>query len=172
MHNFGSLALTFVGYFLVVALCLLCKCSCCCKRSRKFGKKLYKKLFYGALIDLIMESYLTMFVSCLINLQHLSWTSYGEIVQSASTIFFLAVLLVFPLVEIFYLGCIFGRIDEQEVQDRHGEFLADLNLRRGRLVLTQPAWFLLRRCVLAVVVVLLNEAALWQILILMATVLV
>jgi len=130
------------------------------------------KLLIGPLINLISGSYTVVLVSCLINVQHLSWVSYGEITQSVATIFFLVLFIAFPLVESLYLAYRFDDLDDEEMQARHGAFIAGLNLGRGRLVLIQPVWFHLRRLILAVAVVLLNKSPYWQFLLMMMTVLV
>jgi len=170
LQNLGSLVLIFAGYFLCLMLLLLLKCCSCCECCKWLTDKVSRKLLFGPLISLIQKSYMVVIVSCLINLQNLSWTSYGEITQSVATIFYLVLFLAFPIVESLYLAYRFDHLGEEEMQARHGAFIEDLDLRRGRLVLLQPVWFKLRRLILGVAVVLLNKKALWQFLIVMFTV--
>ena len=172
LQNLGSLAIFFAAYFVALVFLLLCKCLCCCECCRWIIDRLSRNLLFGPLINLISGSYTAVIVSCMIHVQHMCWNSYGEITQSLATIFFLVLFLAFPLVESLYLVYRFDDLGEEEMQVRHGAFTSDLDLRRGRRVLLQPVWFYLRRIIIGVAVVFLNENAVWQFLLLIFTVLV
>jgi len=172
LQNLGSLFLAYVVYFCGLLLLLLTKCAKC-KWCQTLREHLSKWLFYGGLINLIVESYMTVIICCLIHAKNMSWSSYGEITQSLATIFFFVLLLAFPIVESTYLVFVFDKLTEKDVQARHGAFYEELNLKKGRLVLVQPVWFLVRRFILGVTVVLLNEApVVWQFQLVMLIVLV
>jgi len=162
LHNLGTLVLAFVVYFTTVVYSWICR-HLCCDIVTYHGENLQRKLKYGSLITILTESYSIVAVSCLINLQRLSWTSYGTIVQSSATLIFLAVLVGFPLLYGNYLLSKFDQLLHANVRERHGTFYDELNLRNGRMVLLQPVWFLVRRLLLAIIVVLLNTTVIWQI---------
>jgi len=162
LHNLGTLVLAFVVYFTAVLYSWICR-HLCCDIVTYHGENLQRKLKYGSLLSILTESYSIVAVSCLINLQRLSWTSYGTIVQSSATLIFLAVLVGFPLVYGNYLLRKFDQLAHANVRERHGAFYDELSLRNGKMVLLQPVWFLVRRLLLAIIVVLLKTTVIWQI---------
>jgi len=89
LHNLGTLVFAFAGFFLIASVTwLLNQCCGCCatgETARKSGGGhgdglAWRKLYYGSLINLVVESYSILAVACFINLKHMSWGSAGEII--------------------------------------------------------------------------------------------
>jgi len=128
----------------------------CFEWSQDYGKKLKVRLRYNAVIILLTKSYSILAVCCLINLRHLSWTSPGEIIQSLATLFFLCLIIGFPiLLSVIMIKNfkIIAKKKDEELRLKVGAFYEDLSTRKGKLVLMQPMWFLARRLILAMIVV-------------------
>lgn len=170
LHNMGTLFIAFVAYFTLVLLAFFCQYICCCERVKYFGENLRKKLFFGSFIQIIFESYSILAVSCFINLTRLSWSPFGEVLMSLTTIGFLILLLAFPFGYGTYIWKNFNRFNVIEFFEKHSEFYKELNMRHGPMVLLQPIWFLVRRLVLATIVVFLGQTAIWQIALMTLTV--
>ena len=162
LHNLGTLVFAFMVYLTAVIYSWLCR-HMCCDRVTYHGENLQRKLKYDALITIHNESYSVVAVSCLINMHRLSWTSYGTAIHSSVTLIALAILIGFPLLYGYYLLSIFEKLRLTKVRERHGAFYDQLNLRSGKMVLLQPMWFLVRRLLLAIIVVLLRTTVIWQI---------
>jgi len=86
-------------------------------------------------------------------------------VESITSIVVLVALILFPVVEGVYLVLNFEDLDDEDFEQRHGEFYKDLRLDRGTQVLWQPIWFLLRRLILGVTVIFIKERLVFQVLV-------
>jgi len=94
LHNMGTLALAFVIYAAAVAFSYLLK-SIDHKKSNEVGEELQRKLFWRTYINLVIESYLSMAVSCLINLQMLRWNSFSIGLMSVLALLITLFIIVF-----------------------------------------------------------------------------
>jgi len=55
-------------------------------------------------------------ICCLVNIEHISWSSTGEIVESATAIVVLVALILFPVVEGLYLVLNWEDIDDEDFE--------------------------------------------------------
>jgi len=111
----------------------------------------------------IFESYSIICVSCLLNAKEITWTSYGVSIQSSFTILFFLLIFGFPLLLGGFLWKNFSRLENYEIFSKYSAFYEDLKLTQGREVLIQPLYFLFRRFLLAVTIVLANQTVIWQV---------
>jgi len=65
---------------------------------------------------LLNESYMTLVICCLVNIEHISWSSTGEIVESVTAILFLVALILFPVVEGLILVLNFEVLKDEDVE--------------------------------------------------------
>ena len=133
-----------------------------------YGEILKEKLIWGTLIRIIFESFWILAVSSLINLKRLDWsTAY------TGSMSVLSMLVPFLLIG-FIMGyaIYFKKQSIERKRTRHSGFYKDLDRRKGKEVLLQPFWFLVRRLLLALAVVFLESGVIWQISILTMTVIV
>ena len=114
---------------------------------------MHRTLAFGTLITILKESYSIFTVSCMINLAYLTWDSTAEITMSVFAIFFLVVLVGFPVFYGVYLSRNFQFLNSKIISERHSKFYEDLDLRQGRSCLLLPIWFLVRRLMLSIIVV-------------------
>lgn len=56
-----------------------------------------KDLFFNNIVGIMIESYSILAICCLININFLKFTTYGEAVQSVVCIISLVALICFPL---------------------------------------------------------------------------
>ena len=126
------------------------KCLKCC---RKFRKYLDKKLFWGAIIRLMIESYGIGFICILLNVRELdlsnddTWTYLNSVL----TLIALPAFIIFPVVGVFIMCKKFTRLSEKVVEARIGEFYASYNIDH-RQMLIYWAMEYVRKILLAVVV--------------------
>ena len=156
----GTLVLAFVFYVVTVVFSYLLK-SIDHRKSNHEGEKMQRKLFWRSFIVLMVESYSSMAVSCLMNLKVLRWNSVGIVIMSV-----LALLLTLLL--ILFLGFYsketsqnFDQLSYGSFKRKHSAFYEELDLDNGKLVLLQPIWFLVRRLVLAVMVLFWRTTVIW-----------
>ena len=122
-------------------------------------------LFYNSIIGLIMESYLILAVSCLINFKYIHFRTYGEIIQSVSCFIAMATLVIFPFALTCYSRRKWSSFGGELIEERAASYLEGLNLDRGTEVLIYPFYFLLRRMLMAICVVVFRNSLLLQYLI-------
>ena len=117
---------------------------------------LLDSLYYKSLLNIMMESYAIIAVCCMINLQYLKWSCYGEIVQTSISILALIVIIAFPIFIVTYLRKAF-RSDADLIRHRFEPCFEELEMKKGPSVLWHPFYFLIRRLLLAVIVVFFRE---------------
>ena len=104
-------------------------------------------------------------LSVLIGFYSLNWDSYGTSIQSASCLFFAVLLIVAPAILLKITVRDFDKLGDKEMQQYYGSFYPDLELQSssGRAVLMQPAFFYLRRLIMAVAIVVCRKTLIAQI---------
>ena len=161
LDNFGTLGfvlacLPFVYFFewILRTCCLGYKW---CKRQQK---SLFKSLYWGTILRLIIESYIIGMICCLINLRELDFTTIltDEWIYANSllTCIFLAVFALFPFLGVRYMYRNWDLLKKDQEERRFGEIYAGFNLdHKGMIVY----WFLdyLRKFLLAFSVVIYQE---------------
>ena len=160
LHNLGTLAIIFAIYALASLVSYLARRSSY-NSIRSWGFDLHESLHYGTFISMMFESYLILTVSCFINMKHLAFSGVSVSVMSLLTINSLLLLIAFPLGYSIFLIQNFETLDDPDMETPHGKFYEDLELENGMMVLAQPIWFLVRRIVIAVIVLFLNTAFIW-----------
>ena len=156
LHNLGTLPFAFVLYIIAVGFSFALSASQY-PQVQLFGEILKKKLMWGTIIRIIFESFWILAVSSMINLKRLDWsTAYS------GSMSLLSLLVPFLLVG-FIVGyaLYFKKKFSESKRTPHSEFYKNLDLRKGREVLLQPFWFLVRRLILAMAVVFLDKGVIW-----------
>jgi hypothetical protein len=106
------------------------------------------------------ESYLMVVTCCLINLKVLSFDGYGKSIQASLTLFFAIFLVLFA--PYYFFRSVHKRtydgLMRSTVRQKWGQLYAGLNLKKvGTKALLWPEFFLARRFVLAIVVVVVQD---------------
>ena len=153
LNNLGPLLFAFIIYFLSIGfLLLLDQCISKSERAARWQGKLYDSLFYNSIVSIMMESYAIMACCVLINLHYIRWSSWGEIVQSTVCYFALAVLILFPLI-LIYASRLAWETNITQLKGKIEPFFEELDMRKGPIVIVHPIYFLLRRFLMAALVV-------------------
>jgi len=118
----------------------------------------------------VTEAYAMLTISCMINLRFLKWGSFSIGMMSVFAILTTVFLTAFPAYLYWLLKTNFQSLELRSFKKKYSAFYEELELRNGEMVLLQPIWFLLRRLMLAVMVVFLNTAVIWQIALMTANV--
>ena len=105
------------------------------------------------LLTTVFESYSIVSLSSLISLQILSFDSWGLTIQSSTCIAFTVCFLTLPFLLMGSLAKRIPLLGKDVIQRRYGKVYEDLELKNGWPVFFWPAFFLIRRLILAVVVV-------------------
>jgi len=90
----GTLVLAFVFYAVSVVFSYLLK-SIDHRKSNHEGEKMQRKLFWRSFIVIMVESYSSMAVSCLMNLKVLRWNSAGIAFMSVVALLLTLLLVLF-----------------------------------------------------------------------------
>ena len=160
----GTLAIVFFIWILLAILEAILRLF----RSRSvkilnFQRTLRRKLYYNSLISLYVESYSLLSVCCLINFYFLSFKNVGVTVHSIACIIFLISIFVLPLILTRYLTKHFYTLKNAKMMARYGDVYHELNLSGSKMVLLQPVFFILRRLMMAIAIVVFNKVLIWQI---------
>lgn len=153
MNNMGTMLIAFLFYFVLVFLLWLVS-SWVPNRPRlgRLYERIRTSLFYNSFISMMMESYAVIAICVMINLEYIVWDSYGKIVQSCMCLLALALLIFFPVV-LSITARINWESNFKHLYEQIEPFFEDLNIKKGPIVLLQPVYFLVRRFLMAYVVV-------------------
>lgn len=114
--NMGSLFIGYIFYAMMLffitptARCCKKKCNCCVK----FSKKTRRDTYWGSLLTLLNESYVILTVCVLINIRIFSLESRGLAAMSFLSAFFLAFLILVPIIFISKLMSSFKLLDQKK----------------------------------------------------------
>lgn len=165
LNNMGTMIFMFIIYpMLMIIQKIAQKCKNICNCCRKTHHVLKSVLYYEILITMVFESYLMIIMSCFIAIPFVSFNSYGESIQSLACICFLAIDLILPYIAICYAAKNFELLNTRRIRARFGALYQDLRLSNGIRVLYQPTFFLIRRIILALTVVVIKEMLILQLL--------
>ena len=163
MNNMGSLLIGFLIYFAgILAMLILSPFLSRKAWIKRYFIKLKKMFLYNNLVGMMMESYSLICVCCMIACYNITFKSYGEIVQSVVNFIFIFLSFGFPLVVIYVVT----KDWDQTINDwktvgmirrRFGAMFEELSLEKGPYVLIWPCYFLLRRMLMAVIVVIFRN---------------
>lgn len=111
----------------------------------------------------MIESYSILSVCCLINLNFITFATYGQAVQSLICLLALLALLGFPLAITFRAKGMWGKEELDGFVEQTQPFFEDLELTKGAGVVIVPFYFLLRRLLMALLVVKLGDHLITQV---------
>ncbi len=109
-----------------------------------------------------MESYSNICMCCMIACFDINFGSYGEIVQTVTNFTFILLSFAFPLVVIYTVIKDWDPIEKEwktrkMIRRRYGAMFEELSLDNGPYVLIWPCYFLLRRLLMAVIVIIFRK---------------
>ena len=90
--------------------------------------------------------------------------------MSVLCIFIFLTTVGLPAVLLLKLWINFDKLNTVNYRQTYGAYYEDLNLDAGKRILLQPAFYLVRRTLLALAIVYVKEYLFWQLLILTATI--
>ena len=161
----GTLFLAYVIWlFGAIFVLVIKRCKKQSKRIEVIYERMKNKLFYNGFISLFVESYSLIAVCCLINLSYIHFSSFGQGFHSTMCLTFTLLILFWPLHMFNILTRYFKNLQSKAFIARYGSLYEEINIEEGsRMVLIQPAFFLFRRLLLAVAVVIFDKVLIWQI---------
>ena len=98
-------------------------------------------------------------VCCMIGLNKLTANSFGDLIQSASTIFGLLVLIPYPLL-VFWVLKKSWKENLNQTKEKYQPIFENIRTEIGPIALLDPMYFLFRRLFMAVIVVFLKNLSL------------
>jgi hypothetical protein len=121
-------------------------------------------LFYNFIISMMTESYSLMSLCCMIGLSKISSGSFGEFVQTVSCISALAVLITYPIFVLILLCRNWNDPNKMEsFREQFEAIFEDLKNGGGAISLLHPMYFLLRRFLMSIIVVVMRDRLIFQI---------
>jgi len=162
LQNLGTLIIAFVVYPQLLIVCWIC-CRMKNLTVRKYGEKMKRSLYWGYWNSLIFESFSVLVISLFINMKSLSWARFNVGLMSTMAVLALPALLVYPFAYTLYLIYHFEHLKWRSFKEKHGVFYADLDLSKGRVVLFQSFWTLVRKILLSSIILHFNFTVIWQI---------
>ena len=163
MNNMGSLLIGFViylaGVFIILLLSLFLSGR---SRLKRYFIKLKKVFLYNQFVGMMMESYSNICACCMIACFNISFASYGEILQTVTNFTFILLSFAFPLVVIYTVKKDWDPIEKEwktrtMIRRRYGAMFEELSLENGPYVLIWPCYFLLRRLLMAIMVIIFQK---------------
>ena len=122
-------------------------------------------MLYRALIKMIIESYLSASISCLIAFYNASFSSASEIIQAVMAILIFLILLAIPAI-LTFLSKRHWKDDYYLTNPDKARFLAlfeGLDVTKGPVIMIHLIFFTLRRLILALIVVTMKDVLAIQI---------
>ena len=160
LFNIGSILIILLIWVPALLLHIFLRCFVeffCLGNQKKCGpdarQKVKNFVFWTHPILTLYESYFVISLCTLINMAYVVRNTPQETFSYILASIFLAICIGFPVVLMLYLCCSYDRLRLKRVKGAFGVIYRDLNLKRGRIVLIQPFWFMLRRFILAYICV-------------------
>jgi glycerol-3-phosphate acyltransferase PlsY len=116
-------------------------------------------LYYNLIISILTESYSMIAVCCMIGLNKLNAGSFGDFIQSASTIFGLLILIVYPVL-VFWVLKKNWKENLNQTKEKYQPIFENIRTEIGLIALLDPMYFLFRRLLMAMIVVFLKNLSL------------
>ena len=104
------------------------------------------------------ESYMIFIVRALLNIQILSMESTGLSMMSVLCAISLVLSILIPVILIIKLNTNFDELASKKVIEKYGALYKDIKLDAGKKVLFVPAFFLVRRFMLGIVVCFVSDS--------------
>ena len=171
IYNLGSITLVaLVVILLMISVPFLTLIG---KRYQIFAKAsnyLKKELFWNTVIRGWTESYAVLTISCMLNILNLKWNSWGSTINSGLALIIQAILVLFPLIAVYYLNKFFDLLRHKSFVNHYGSFYDDKTTTRGKLMLLYPFLFYLRRFLLSFCVIYTVKTLSFQIFVMQMTI--
>jgi hypothetical protein len=152
MNNMGTMFLGYIVYGILIILFPLLQCIAVkCPRAAAKYEEWRLSLFYNMIVAMIIESYSILTLCVLVSLNFIVFNTYGNIVESAMTLFFSAIIFIFPIYINWFTVKNWELIDDYK--EYYSHFFEDLKLEEGPKVLMHNNWFMMRRLLMAVICV-------------------
>ena len=124
VNNLGSFyTVILLNIFMAFVWCLIKIIRSCCydgKFLEKYGRKIYRKLFWNGSMATIRESYLVVVLCVFISIKYnFSFTSLGMYWQSTSVIVVLTIYVIVPIVVLAGVLRNFSHLDTNEIKARY-----------------------------------------------------
>lgn len=138
-------------------------CRNCSDRAGSLSNFLDKALYYSFIIRGLFEGYQVITLSVLIGLYHLSFDTTGTKVMSYACLTLGLLLLLAPYLIICYFLANFENLNDRRLRQRFDTIYKALRLKSGRAAFLQPAFFVFRRLILGIAVVVFRKVLIAQI---------
>ena len=164
INNLGTIFFFFLSYpFAILLQLALQRCEKSSERVARANQYLKRSLYYNSFITGLNEGYSVLALSVLIGLYNLNWDTPGTSIQSFFCLFFGVMIIVVPA-RLFWVTLFdFAELTEEEIEERYGSIYSGLRQKSGKAVLMQPAFFLVRRLIVAIAIVFFRETLIAQI---------
>ena len=137
------------------------RCSSC-ESAQNVITNLENKIYWNLFIRFLMESYIMITLSCMINTKHIVWYSLVTIFNSILVIMTLLFVILYPVGMAMILDRHFRQLDTKGLQAQYGTIYKGLDFRKGKIILTHIFFFYFRRFLLAIAVVYLSDSISYQ----------
>ena len=122
------------------------------RRLRAHGALGKKQLYFSSLITLIRESFSIILLCGLIAVPIISFKTYGQTVQSLFAIFFLLLIILWPIYLYWTLSKKINKLSKMEYREKYGNAYLHLRLSAGKSVFIWPSFFYIRRFLFSIAV--------------------
>ena len=124
-------------------------------------------MFWNSWITVIFESFLIVSLCAMITIKYnFEFAPWGQTVQTVSTITTISIYTALPLLAFYKTMRHFKDLKSRGMKQAFGTLYQSLDISQGRRVLLHPLSFLIRRLVLAYLVVAGTKVLIYQIMIL------
>jgi len=86
---------------------------------------LHRLMFFGLIIRLILEGYLELTTSILLNLRDLYWSFSGESFSSLFALLFISFLVTFPQINQYFMSQKRSKMIEKDFKQKYGDLYSD-----------------------------------------------
>ena len=164
INNLGTIFFFFLSYpFVILLQMALQRCENSSSRVARVNRYLKQSLYYNSFITGLNEGYSVLALSVMIGLYNLKWDTPGTSIQSVCCLFFGILIIVAPARLLWVTLLDFDRLGDEVMEQKYGSFYSELRLKSGKAVLMHPAFFLVRRLIVAIAVIFFRETLIAQI---------
>jgi len=159
LYNLGSMIIAILSFPVLAIYSSILRlfipvCKGTIKKScKKKRESLEETLYWTQPIVTYTESYAVLSMCTLINLRFMDFDEKETRLTSSLTIILLSIQFILPIAVALILFCYWDRLEEEKIKTKFGSIYENLNLQKGRWVILVPVTFLLRRFILALIVV-------------------
>ena len=106
LMNSGSLFFSLLSWFIFIPFYFLAKMLAKIfesTRSLLVLKYVSNWIFFNYIIRVLLESYLDLSLTAVMNLKHINWQVNGETISTSSSLFIIIFLIIFTIGSIFFI---------------------------------------------------------------------